>query len=122
MTLGERLKATRLKRKKTLDETARAIGITATSISKYESDRIKNIPRSKLEKLARYFDVSLSYLLGLEDPEDASPLILSIDEQFLVEDYRKLSTTDQKTVHVLISRLIEAENEDEQDQAVQLYL
>lgn len=112
MTIGERLKAIRLKRKKTLEETAEAIGVTATSISKYETNRIKNIPQNKLEGLAGYFDVSLSYILGLEDPENASPLILSIDEQLLIEDYRQLSPADQKTVKILTRRLLDVARDD----------
>jgi len=107
MTIGDRLKYIRIQRKKTLEEVAAAVGVNPTSISKYETNRIKNIPQKKLEELARYFDVSIYYILGLTDPGDASPLILSIDEQMLVEDYRKLSHEDQVTVQILVKRLLE---------------
>ncbi|UNT96787.1 helix-turn-helix domain-containing protein [Allobaculum mucilyticum] len=113
MTTGERLRNIRLTRRKTLEETAEAIGMTATSISKYESDRVKNIPYENLEKLADFFDVSPYYILGLGDPGQTSPLILSIDEQLLIEDYRQLSEADKKTMHILLKRLLEVAANDE---------
>ncbi|MBF0580587.1 helix-turn-helix transcriptional regulator [Erysipelotrichaceae bacterium RD49] len=120
MTTGQRLRDTRLKREKTLDEVAHAIGVTATSISKYESDRIKNIPQDKLQAISEFLDVSVSYLLGLDDPINASPIVLSIDEQLLIEEYRKLSELNKETIKILCERLVEVESV--KDKIVQLHL
>lgn len=120
MTTGQRLRDIRIKRSKTLEEVAHAIGVTATSISKYESDRIKNIPQTKLKAIADYLDVSISYILGLDDPKDASPVILSIDEQLMIEDYRRLSEPDRQTLQLLCRRLLEVEEESRK--VVQLHL
>ncbi len=109
-----------MKRGKTLDDVANAIGVSATSISKYESDRIKNIPQNKLQAIADYLDVSISYILGLDDPETASPTVLSIDEQLLIEDYRRLSALNQETVQILCQQLVKVESS--QDEIVQLHL
>lgn len=120
MTTGDRLREIRIKRGKTLDEVANAIGASATSISKYESGRIKNIPQNKLQAIADYLDVSISYVLGLDDPETASPIVLSINEQLLIEDYRKLSAMNQETIQILCQQLIKVE--EAQDEIVQLHL
>lgn len=120
MTTGQRLRDIRIKRDRTLEEVAHAIGVTATSISKYESDRIKNIPQTKLKAIADYLDVSISYILGLDDPKEASPVVLSIDEQLLIEDYRKLSEPDQQTVQILCRRLLEVEKA--KNEIIQLHL
>ena len=120
MTTGQRLREIRTKRGKTLEDVADAIGVTPTSISKYESDRIKNIPQSKLEMIAEYLDVSVSYILGLDKKEHEN-IILSIDEQMLIETYRQLSPLDQETVHILADRLLSVESMDG-DELIQLTL
>ncbi|UNT92944.1 helix-turn-helix domain-containing protein [Allobaculum sp. Allo2] len=51
MTIGDRLKYIRIQRKKTLEEVAAAVGVNPTSISKYETNRIKNIPRKSSKSL-----------------------------------------------------------------------
>ena len=120
MTTGQRLRDARLKREKTLEDVAHAIGVTATSISKYESDRVKNIPQEKLQAISDYLDVSISYLLGLDDPANASPIVLSIDEQLLIEEYRRLSELNKETIKILCERLDEVESV--KDDIVQLHL
>lgn len=111
-TAGERIREIRQKRHKTLEDVANAVGLTSTSISKYESNKVKNIPTSNLEAIAEYLDVSVSYILGLDDPESA-PLVLSIDEQILIEEYRKLPFHDQETVRMLVRRFLDVATEDE---------
>ncbi len=108
MTIGDRLKYIRIQRKKTLSKKSRQPSAsTRLPFPNTRPTASRTSPEKKLEELARYFDVSIYYILGLTDPGDASPLILSIDEQMLVEDYRKLSHEDQVTVQILVKRLLE---------------
>ncbi len=120
MTTGQRLREIRNKRGKTLEDVAEAIGVTPTSISKYESDRIKNIPQQKLEAISEFLDVSVSYILGLDQKEHEN-IILSIDEQMLIETYRQLSFLNQETVQILAERLLHVESSNEDD-LIQLHL
>lgn len=106
MTIGQRIRETRLKRNKTMVDLAQAIDVSPTTISKYEANMIHNIPHDKLHKIADYLDVSFYFLIGLEDDENKAPLILTVDEQLLVEDYRSLSPQDQETVRILCHRLL----------------
>ena len=63
MTFGERLKTERLKRGITEAQVARELGLTQGTISKFEND-IKDPSKGVLVALAKYYNVSLDYLVG----------------------------------------------------------
>ncbi len=66
MNFNVRLKQLRQKNKLTQGELASILGLKPTAISNYESQR--NEPSfDKLISLAKYFDVSCDYLLGVTD-------------------------------------------------------
>lgn len=67
MNIGERIKLLRTTNNKTLDELALYIGTTRQTVFKYENSIITNIPSDKIEKIAQYFNVSPSYLMGWEN-------------------------------------------------------
>lgn len=70
MTFGQRLK--RLREEKSLSKTlhqkevASAIGVSAKSYSRYESDK-RQPDFCTLVRICKYFDISADYLLGLTD-------------------------------------------------------
>ena len=64
-TTGERLKD--LRNGKNIDTVAEATGISASALSNYENDKITDISSYNLTKLARYYDVSVDYILGLKE-------------------------------------------------------
>lgn len=97
-------------RGKTLEDVARAADLQPSTISKYETGMVHNIPQIKVVSIAQYLNVSPYYLLGMEDPEDG-PFTLSISEQVLVEQYRRLSPADRKTLMLLAERLDQAQEE-----------
>ena len=68
--IGERLKRLRLERKIKQDEVAAIIGVNKSAVSHYETDKDDPSDRVKVE-IAKYFNVSLDYLLGVID--DAVP-------------------------------------------------
>lgn len=51
----------------TQEELAEKLGITRQTIQKYETGIITNIKYSTIEKLAKIFNVSPQYLLGIEE-------------------------------------------------------
>lgn len=59
-----RLKDLREDRDLKQEEIAKMLNISQTNYSKYELGKI-NIPISSLKKLAKYYNTSLDYLLGL---------------------------------------------------------
>ncbi len=67
LTLQEKLKDLRTERKLTLDELAQQVGLSKSSLSKYESDGYNDISPYSLGVLARFYGVSADYLLGLTE-------------------------------------------------------
>ncbi len=83
---------------------AQILGISPQSLGYYENQVNKPDP-DMLIKIANYFNVTIDYLLGREDDfgnvtvTTASPsAALPPDEQELLELYKKLPNTRQKTV------------------------
>ncbi len=70
MTIGQRIKRERIRGDFSQEDVAREIGSTKQAIYKYENEIVTNIPFDKVEKMARLFGVSPSYLLGWQ--EDSS--------------------------------------------------
>lgn len=68
MKLGARLKEARIGRASQL-EIAELLYTTQQQISKYEND-VQEIPCRHIITLARYYNVSTDYLLGLTDNKD----------------------------------------------------
>lgn len=73
MNFSQRIKELRLEAGYTQFQLAQQLGVTSSSIRKYESNQGK--PRAKnLEELAKIFNVSVSYLLGETDVRSSSNL------------------------------------------------
>lgn len=77
--IGKRLEAIRKGRGMCQRELAAILGVTNYTISAYENDRSEPADEIKVQ-LAKLFDVSMDYLLGLVD----QPLSLSREEQTLL--------------------------------------
>lgn len=67
MEMGEIIRRLRLQRGITQEELGRVIGVQKSAIRKYESGMVENMKRSSIKKLADYFGVSPSFLLGYDD-------------------------------------------------------
>ena len=67
-TLGQRIKAQRIRLGITQDELAEKLLIPKASVSAYENDRI-DIKGSRIVELAKALEVSPNYLLGFSEGE-----------------------------------------------------
>lgn len=65
--MGNRIKELRKKKGITMEELGNIIGVQRAAIMKYEKGYVENIKRSSIEKMANYFNVSPSYLMGLSN-------------------------------------------------------
>ena len=66
-SVGQRIRRLRKKNKMTQDSVAAQLNVERVTISRYESDAMT--PRgARLVELAKLFDCSVDYLLGVEDP------------------------------------------------------
>lgn len=66
----DRIKNRRLELGMTLDDLAREIGVSAATVSRWESGEIQNLRRDKISILADALRVSPSYLMGWEEDKD----------------------------------------------------
>ena len=67
MEMGEIIKKLRLEKGITQEKLGEIIGVQKSAIRKYESGKVQNMKRSSIKKMADYFGVSPSYLMGLSD-------------------------------------------------------
>ena len=67
MTIGDRIKNLRLKKNYTLDQLGKKISSSRQTLYKYEQGIIENIPKQKVESLAKALDTTPSFLYGWED-------------------------------------------------------
>lgn len=129
MTMAETIRMLRLKRGITQEELGSIIGVQKSAIRKYESGMVENIPRSSIKRMADFFGVTPSYLMGWEDETPAPELTES--ERAWIELYRKLSPevsemlfpvlekfdnlpeSDRKMLVAMISAAISAQNKKE---------
>lgn len=73
MTFGERLKQLREETGMSLREVAKRTGITATTVYRYETGAISNVPPEKVHQLANLFSVTRPYLMGWTEERNANP-------------------------------------------------
>lgn len=72
MTIGDRIRATRLAQGIAQIDLANSAHISKQTLYKYESNIITNIPSDKIERIARYLDVTPGYLMGWESGDEPS--------------------------------------------------
>ena len=90
-TLGQRIKAQRIRIGRTQDDLAEKLLIPKASVSAYENDRI-DIKGSRIVELAETLGVSPNYLLGFTEEEN--PVLDDI-----IEALRKIK--NQNTLDIL---------------------
>lgn len=66
---GIRIKELRKLADMSQEELGRRVGVQRAAIQKYEKGTVSNIPLVTIEKIARVFNVSPTYLVGWEDSE-----------------------------------------------------
>ena len=69
-TIGQRIKKARKDAGLTLQQVGEAIGVTKTTVQKYEYGIVTKFSRSRIMDLAKVLNTSPAYLLGLTDLED----------------------------------------------------
>ena len=92
-----RLKELRLKNKLSQTDIAKLLGVTRQAVSLYEQGK-RQLNKSDINTLTKYFNVSVPYLQGKILFVD-----LSEDEQKIFNDVLDvlITTTDNKAIHVL---------------------
>jgi transcriptional regulator with XRE-family HTH domain len=108
MTIGDRIKQLRQKKGLTQEQLAVQIGVERSSIGKYEG-KSKVVPSDDVKgRLARFFGVSIDYLIGISDtPYQVSAEMLSADERVLLDIYRQLTVDGRDLLMDQANRLLQ---------------
>ena len=78
MELGELIKTQRVRMGKTLEEVGKEVGVSKTTVQRWESGEIKDMRRDKLVKLAHALDTTPAYLMGWENNHGETDVVLAV--------------------------------------------
>jgi transcriptional regulator with XRE-family HTH domain len=96
MSLGARLKQLRVKKNKSLQEVADAVGASKAHIWEIERGGSKNPSMELLTRLAGYFEVSVSFLVG-ESPDEREAELVA-----MYRDLKNLSPQDREKMRAIM--------------------
>ncbi len=89
-TFKDRIKQLRIKNNLTLKELGEKLGYSESTMSMYESGKRQPKTAEDYAKIAKYFSVSLDYLLGLSDSPDTISEITVHDMKSIEKDLNKM--------------------------------
>lgn len=98
-----RLKQLRLENKLRQADVAKLLNVTPEAYSMWETG-VRQAGVSNLVVLARYYNVSLEYLVGVSDTRHITDN-LSADEEMLLQWYSQLDATDRGLLSLLARSL-----------------
>ena len=87
MTIGERIKAKRKEKNISVEYVAKALGVSVSTVYRYEDSTIEKIPIKVFDKLCQIFETSASELMGndstvlpreFDNPQDAMEFMLKM--------------------------------------------
>lgn len=82
---AQRLKCLRIQRCLSLNQLAKDIGVTAQSLSLYENSK-RTINIDLLNDIAKYFNVSADYLIGLSDTQSLDTDMQAVCDYIGIDD------------------------------------
>jgi len=107
MSLAAKLKELRLKKNKSLQQVADAVGASKNHIWDLEQGKSKNPSIDLLAKLARCFEVSISDLVGETPVEEADPQVFA-----MYRELKDLTPSDRKAIQAMMDHLKSKKSED----------
>lgn len=72
MDVKDILKNRRIEKQLTLDDVGRLVGVSAATISRWESGDIANMKRDKIVKLANALDISPAVIMGWNETDSSN--------------------------------------------------
>ena len=113
MEIKDILKNRRLERNMSLKDVADMVGVTISTISRWESGDISNMRRDRIVSYANALAISPSIIMGWEEPpsrKQGNHYELTESELALIKKYRQLDADGKADINDLIdSKLARAE-------------
>lgn len=108
MSIGMRIRNLRRAKGIRQHELADMLSTTKQTISKYERGVVTNIPKERVEEMARILGTTPEYILGWED-STGNPVPLSEAQKRLVEYVSTVPANKAQLVLQVIRLIVEAE-------------
>ena len=113
--IGNRISSARDQRGMTLDEIAKAVGVSKSTIQRYEKGTIERIKLPVIESIARVLKVDPNWLIGNTDVPGYSPVsdlapdewILNKNESQLLQNFRSMNPQGQAAALASVRGLAE---------------
>lgn len=95
--MGKRIKDKRTEYNLTMNELAEKLGVQASAVNKWEKGAVENIKRSTIAQMAKLFDCSPAWLMGLDD---VRPQVPSFDPRHveLIDMFSRLTEEQQEHI------------------------
>ena len=110
MEIGEKIREARKRKGLTQEELGELIGVKKSAIAKYETGRVVNIKRTILQKITVALNMEPTEIVFDELPIDLFRVQAKVISDFemlrCLEDYYKLSSSNQKIVRDLIKNIV----------------
>jgi transcriptional regulator with XRE-family HTH domain len=104
---GQRIKAQRKQKQMSADEVASKLGVSRSTIFRYENGHIEKVPANVLERLAEILDTTPTYLMGWDDeslpiknPEDKNAAMVKESSDDTYEIDERLRTISMKATPI----------------------
>lgn len=97
MTVGDRISARRKELGMSADTLAEKLGVSRSTIFRYENGSIEKLPASALEPIAAILHTTVAALMGWENVPAPAPA-LSEDEEMLIQLFRSVPEADRPLV------------------------
>lgn len=107
MSIGAKLKQRRMKNGWSLQQVADEVGVSKAHIYELELNKVKNPSVETLKKLAKLFDMPLSFFL--DDDEDIEFQVMFRDLQ---KDLSDLDEKDREAVELMVKALKSRKTDD----------
>lgn len=113
MNIGELIKSKRISKGYTLDDLAKIIGVTAATISRWESGKIADMKRSRIQALSDALDIPVYIIMGWPEPKpDGDAKLLELAKQMdpalraLQDKIGKLTIENRISVEIFVDALL----------------
>lgn len=113
MTVGERMRALRKERAISADKVAEVLGVSRSTVFRYEKGDIDKVPAEQLESIAIALETNVGYLLGWTDnsapgiyehTNDKTRGEYTPGERELIELYRRADESDRLAVNLILQK------------------
>lgn len=121
MNIGELIKSKRISKGYTLDDLAKIIGVTAATISRWESGKIADMKRSRIQALSDALDIPVYIIMGWPEPKpDGDAKLRELAKQMdpalraLQGKIGKLTIENRISVEIFVDALLAKQDKEKE--------